>query len=104
MANLSDIADDYARSIEAQATNAEHELREVEAEQVKLDERKAKALSAREAARSAPQRLADYDNSSCPFCWIGGQEIGVLRPIGGGNDTADMFRCARCKQVVSVDF
>ena len=101
---LTDMAEQIADGLEAQAASIEHQLMQLDAEQLKLDVRKAQLLSARDGARDAHQRLANYSGSGCPYCWIIDHQVARLRSIGGGTDTADMFSCTRCERTLEVDF
>lgn len=98
------MAEQIADGLEAQAASIEYQLTQLDAEQLKLNARKAQLLSARDGARDARQRLADYSGSGCPYCWITDHQAAGLRSIGGGTDTADMFRCTRCERTIEVDF
>lgn len=99
---LTDMAEQLAESMQAQATYIESQLADVDAEQTKLDARKAQLLLDREAARNASKRFASFDGNSCPYCCIRRGENGALRPLDGTNDV-DSFRCTRCNEVMDVD-
>src|SRR5258708_7033627 len=47
------------------------------------------------------QRLANFQvkigpDYQCPRCWIMLEKRSALRPIGGGTNTEDFFRCNDC--------
>lgn len=101
---LAEMAEQIADSLEAQAASIEYQLTQLDAEQLKLNTRKSQLLSARDGARDARQRLANYSGSGCPYCWIIDHQTASLRSIGGGTDMTDMFRCTRCDRTIEVDF
>ena len=103
-ATLRDLAEQIADSTKAQSANIENQLADVEKQQTKLDQERSDLLRARDAARSAHQRLSDFDGSSCPHCWIVDGERASLRSIGGGTDDHDVFHCTRCDRRIEVDF
>jgi hypothetical protein len=53
-------------------------------------------------ANHALERLSSFvsirgNDLQCPRCWINNEVIASLRPISGGTDGYDNFRCEICK-------
>lgn len=60
------------------------------------------------AADVSVKRFADFPvtlgtDYLCPFCWMHYGKKSVLKPIGGGTDKQDIFRCPGCDAKLTVD-
>ena len=73
-----------------------------------LETKLAQARSARDAAGSAAQRLADFEvqfrgNYQCPSCWIENKTRSNLSPVPS-NTQDDLFRCRTCRNEFVIKF
>lgn len=88
---------------------AQDRLAVLEQEVMELQQRLAEKEAERDAARDAPTRLANFSAGSggnyfCPHCWIERGVRSALRPIGGGTNDHDLFRCRDVDHTIEVPF
>jgi hypothetical protein len=95
LSQLQDMAAEFARNAQSQATHLHHDLLEIEA---KLH-----------VANLARDRLASFVPSlraisKAPGFWINNELRSSLRAIGGGTSTEDLFRCNTCEVEIALRF
>lgn len=101
-AQIADIASRLAAHQQHHASGLQNEINEIEARKVKL-------LAERDLARSARERLTNFQvkigaDYQCPDCWISRNVRSALYPIGDGERHLDRFRCRSCDQVWEFSF
>jgi hypothetical protein len=103
LSQLQEMAAEFARNAQSQATHLHHELLEIE--------RRKRQIEAKfHVANLAHDRLASFvpaleGNFLCPRCWINNEVRSSLRPIGGGGtSTEDLFRCNTCELEIALRF
>ena len=89
------------------ATEAQRRVSYLEQEALELKGRLAQKEAERDAARSAPKRLSNYDVSlgadyQCPRCWIEHERRSPLRPVPSDVGDIDIFRCRTCREEFEV--
>ncbi|HEV8015845.1 MAG TPA: hypothetical protein VGP48_09945 [Stellaceae bacterium] len=89
-----EIAEQMAEYASARASQHQRELKEAEL-------RKAEIEAKLRSANAALDRLANFQvkigaDYQCPACWIENETKAILRPVGGGTDADDFFRCNKC--------
>jgi hypothetical protein len=94
--------DDELRKIAGEiAAEAQGRVTQLEQQTLELKKRLAETKAKRDAARLAPERLANYPvklgpNYQCPRCWIDHEHRAPLRPVPNDNAREDILRCGRC--------
>jgi hypothetical protein len=102
LSQLQEMAGEFARNAQCQATHLHHDLLEIE--------RRKRQIEAKfHVANLAHDRLASFlpvlgGNFQCPGCWINNEVRSSLRPIGGGTSTQDLFRCNACELEIALRF
>ena len=101
------MADELERIAKDRAAGAKHRAAQLKREIADLERTTAEKKTQLEAANLAPDRLANYSarigiDYRCPLCWMDHGRHATLRPIGGGTDMEDFFRCNSCKQEYGI--
>jgi DNA repair exonuclease SbcCD ATPase subunit len=92
-------AEDTASRLRFRMSGLDQELAQLEARKAQIEEERNSARAASQRlARFRPQIGADYQ---CPVCWVERETESSLRPIGGGTEQEDIFRCDACDQKFS---
>ena len=92
---LERMARDYAQNAQATQADLEQQIADLEGE---ILQKKAQI----DAARLAPKRLAEFRALSSGEPQRGVKS--VLRPIGGGGRTYDLFRFPSCRAEFEIEF
>jgi DNA repair exonuclease SbcCD ATPase subunit len=83
------------------ATSASSRAATLERDLAQIEKRKSELQTQLHAAHLAQKRLDRFvpelgGELQCPRCWIDHGNFASLRPVGGGTESHDIFRCNTC--------
>jgi hypothetical protein len=102
LSQLQDMAAEFARNAQSQATHLHHDLLEIERRKRQIEAKLHVANLARDRLASFVPSLRAI--SKAPGFWINNELRSSLRAIGGGTSTEDLFRCNTCEVEIALRF